>query len=101
MNINLKLKYSYALKLIYGLVVIAYIIAAYFLINFLNTNFYKVITQAEDISILKQEVSTEIIDVALFGKILEQLNEKQKSLIFNIQDIKDIFGSSSKQSENF
>ena len=93
-KINFKLKYSYIVKLIYGLIVITFITVAYLLFNFLDVNFYQVITQAEDIIILRQEVATEVVDTALFEKILVHLNEKQKPLPYDVKNIKDIFSSS-------
>lgn len=99
-SIKLKLKYSYIVKLIYGLIILAFIAVGYLLVNFLDKNFYQVITQAEDIIVLRQEVATEIIDAALFEKILAHLNEKQKPLPFDVKDVKNIFSSSSEQSES-
>lgn len=93
-KINFKLKYSYIVKIIYGLIVITFIAVAYLLFNFLDINFYQVITQAEAIIVLRQEVATEIIDAALFEKILVNLNEKQKPLPFDIKNVKDIFSFS-------
>ncbi|MFH1187254.1 MAG: hypothetical protein V1688_00140 [bacterium] len=93
MTINIKLKYSYIIKTIYGLVAIIFIVAAYLLLNFLDINFYQVITQAEDIIVLRKEVSNEVIDAALFEKILAHLNEKQKPLPFDVKNVKDIFNS--------
>lgn len=96
-NIKLKFKYSYIVKFIYTLIVITFIAVAYLLVNFLDKNFYQVITQAEDIIVLRQEVATEIIDAALFEKILINLKEKQKPLPFDVKDVKNVFSSSSEQ----
>lgn len=101
MNIKIKIKYSYVIKMVYGSIAIAFIVVAYLLFGFLDVNFYQVITQAEDIIVLKKEVSSEIVDTALFEKVLAHLNEKQKPLPFDIKNVKDIFNSSLlKQSES-
>lgn len=97
MTLNFKLKYSYILKLIYGLAIIAFMVGAYLLIKFLYANFYQVIAQTDDIIVLRNEVSTEMVDVALFEKIFVRLNEKQKSLPFDVKNIKNIFGSPLEQ----
>lgn len=97
MTVNIKFKYSYIIKLIYVLIIIIFITAGYLLVDFLNINFYQVITQAEDIIILRSEVATEIVDVALFEKILVRLKEKQKPLPFDIKNVRGVFKSPSKQ----
>ncbi|MFH1565082.1 MAG: hypothetical protein ABIC82_04515 [bacterium] len=97
MDIKFKLTYSYALKLIYGLIAVVLIIGAYFLISFLYTNFYQVMIQTEDIAALRKDVSNEIVDVELFEKVFANLNEKQKKLPFDIKNVKNVFGSSSPE----
>lgn len=96
LDINIKIKYSYILKLIYTLIIMGFIITAYVLGNFLYENFYQVLTQNEDIVVLRKEVASEIVDVAIFEKIFAHFNEKKKSPYFNVKDIKNIFRSASK-----
>lgn len=96
LNIDIKIKYSYMLKLIYALIIMGFIITAYMLSNFLYENFYQVLTQNEDIVVLRKEVASEIVDVAVFETIFAHFNEKKKSLSFNVQDINNIFCSINK-----
>jgi hypothetical protein len=50
--------------------------------------------------ILRKEVtSMEIIDAALFEKILEHLKEKQKQPSLNIENVKNFFDSPLKASD--
>ena len=96
MNIKLKIKLTYPqiIKMIYGLLIVVFIIVSYWLVGFLNKNLYQVIIQSEDIIILKKEVATEIVDAAEFEKILNHLNEKQVVPGFEIKEVKDIFSDS-------
>jgi hypothetical protein len=95
---KIKFKYSYIVKISYGLIVITFFGLSYWLSNFLYKNFYQVVTHAKAITVLRKEVAAEIVDAAKFEKVLNHLNEKQKKLPFEVKEVPNIFSSSRRQS---
>jgi len=69
-NINIML------KLIYPLMFVAIIVGICFMSMFLYNDFYKTITHAEEVSILRSEVAPEIFQIKIFDSVVENLNLK-------------------------
>jgi len=62
-----------------------------FTVYFLYNDFYKAITQAEVIYILRSEVSFEVVNAPLWQKIKNNLDIKQTPTIANTTDIQNPF----------
>lgn len=92
-NINLKFNISYKnlIRISYLFLVIIFIIGSYWLYGFLQKNIFNIITQSEEIVILKKEIKTEVVNILSFEKIIKHLEEKQKKPITDISKTKDIF----------
>jgi hypothetical protein len=71
--------------------VIIFIIGSYWLYGFLQKNIFNIITQSEEIVILKKEIKTEVVNILSFEKIIKHLEEKQKKPSTDISKTKDIF----------
>jgi len=81
-----KLKISYNKIFFYFYVVSALLgVAVFTLVSlFLYKNFYKTITNSQEILVLRREVVTEDIDINRFDEIIEKIEEKTKARQSNI-----------------
>jgi hypothetical protein len=75
-SINKLYKYFYLIILFFSFFVFVLII--FFLFN----NFYKVITQTEEVLILKKEVAIEDINIDEFDSVIKKFEAKTKDRIF-------------------
>lgn len=65
-------------KYFYLIISIVCFVIFIFISLFLYQNFYKTITQTEEIMVLRREVATEDINMNLFDRIIDRLSEKVK-----------------------
>ncbi len=84
---KLKIKISFNRIFGYSYVIIIFIIIGSFsyVSYFLYNNFYKTITQTEEVLMLKEKVATEDINMNKFDQIIQNIKDKSLSKKLNIR----------------
>ena len=81
--IKLKLSYSKIFCYFNFLIIFFGIIILIFVFLFLHKNFYKTITQSQEILLLSKEVAMEDVDMDKFKKVIKRIEEKIKPRSLN------------------
>lgn len=71
-----KIKFSFSIKYLYALVLLATAVIAGYLGLFLHKNFYGTIAQTEQIVLLKKEVAPDTIDTEKVNQVLTAIEQK-------------------------
>lgn len=76
MKIKIKISHQKIKTLIFSGVFILIISSLLYVSSFLYENFYKTITQSEEIKILQKKVAIDTVDIDKFNEIIKKIEEK-------------------------
>ena len=76
LKISFKIKSDLILKIIYPFLAFLIISGLILLVMFLYNNFYRAITQAGQLPDLRAQIAPDLVNVSLFEKVINKIDEK-------------------------